>query len=352
MLQVDDELDVWTTSEGVAVLHDLLAAERQRQQAASGETDVPLVDTLSTVLANGGKRLRPVFAHWGHVSVDGSTPGRSGAVLGAALELVHTFAIVHDDVMDGSDTRRGQPSAHAAFAASHHADGLLGERRRYAEGMAVLVGDLAFALANRLVTGLPAHTQGLWHDMCSELVLGQQLDLAGAAGGSTCPRYASRVAALKSGLYTVVRPLQLGASLADGSDETLAALAAYGGPLGEAFQLCDDLLGAYGEPERTGKPVGTDIRDGKPTVLLALVVERAPASAAGVLARLGTPAADDRTVAEVLDLAERTGARAEVERRVEQAVAAVRDATQHPALHPAARPALQQLADRITRWSA
>ena len=327
-----------------AALHDVLDAEERRQLRLAAP--VGLVDALRAAVASGGKRLRPTFSYWGHLSVDGRPPTSDGVRLGVALELVHTFAIVHDDVMDGSDTRRGHPSVHARFEAAHRAGDLRGERRRYAEGMAVLVGDLAYALANRLVGGLPPETQDVWHDMCGELVLGQYLDLAGAAASSRDVGYATRVASLKSGRYTVVRPLQLGAALADGAASTSRALAAYGEPLGEAFQLCDDLLGAFGDPVLTGKPAGTDILDGKPTVLLAMITARAPASAGPLLAKVGTPAADDSTVADVLDLAERTGARAAVEQRISDVVEEARSATAHPALHPSCQPALLALAER------
>jgi geranylgeranyl diphosphate synthase type I len=325
-------------------LHDVLDAEEERQIRLGAPAT--LVRALRSAVASGGKRLRPTFSYWGHLSVDGRASAVDGVRLAVALELVHTFAIVHDDVMDGSDTRRGQPSVHTRFATSHDASALRGERRRYAEGMAVLVGDLAYALANRLVGGLPPQVQDVWHDMCGELVLGQYLDLAGAADGTRDVAYAARVASLKSGRYTVVRPLQLGAALAEGTPVTTRALAAYGEPLGEAFQLCDDLLGAFGDPMLTGKPAGADIVDGKPTVLLAILTSRAPASALELLAKVGTPEADDATVADVLDLAERTGARAAVEQRICEVVERARTAATHPALHECSRPALLALAEQ------
>jgi len=327
-----------------AAVDGMLDAEARRLAATGPPTS--LISVLREAVGSGGKRLRPTFSHWGHVSVAGLPPAAHGVRLGAALELVHTFALVHDDVMDGSETRRGLPSVHARYAAEHDVGDLAGERRRYAEGMAILVGDLAFTLANRLVGTLPMPVQQVWHDMCSELVLGQYLDLAGAANRSRCEAYATQVAALKSGRYTVVRPLQLGAALAGGSPATIEALSAYGEPIGAAFQLCDDLLGAFGRPAETGKPAGGDIRDGKPTVLLSIVVERAPASAQPLIERVGRGDLDDAGVAAVLELAERTGARAEVERRIASAVDQARSAAHDPALHSAARPALLALVER------
>ncbi len=344
-VRVEERLDVYGSVAAVeAAVQQVLDAEARRLTDAGPR--VGLVDALRDAVAGGGKRLRPTFSHWGHVSVAGAPPAADGVVLGAALELVHTFALVHDDVMDGSDTRRGGPSVHARYAAQHDLEDLCGERRRYAEGMAILVGDLAFNLANRLVGALPAPVQEGWHDMCSELVLGQYLDLAGAATGMRSATYATRVAALKSGRYTVVRPLQLGAALAGASAATIEALSAYGEPIGEAFQLCDDLLGAFGDPAETGKPAGADIRDGKPTVLLALLVERAPAGARGLLERVGTGDLDETGVAAVLELAERTGARRQVECRIASAVDRARSAVEDPALHPAAQPALLALVER------
>lgn len=338
---------LWSPSSAAeSVLHEVLDRELRRSTGPTGSED-PLVEDLRQAVACGGKRLRPTFAYWGYVGATGEPPAAAGAELGAALELLHTFALVHDDVMDGSEQRRGEPSVHARHVAEHTAAGLAGDARRFGDGMAILIGDLAFALANRLISGLGPQVCAIWHDMCTELVRGQYLDVTGTAARVRDVTYASHVAALKSGRYTVTRPLQLGAATSGASTDALDRVyESYGEPLGQAFQLRDDLMGAFGDPAKTGKPVGADLRDGKPTVLLALLVERAPQTAQGLLDRIGEPDFDDDDVAEVVDLAVRTGARYEVTRRIAAAVADARSALDDPALNEAARPALLALTER------
>jgi geranylgeranyl diphosphate synthase type I len=326
-----------------AFLAELLEAEAQRWADLPHATS--LVGDLRHAVLGGGKRLRPTFCHWGHVGATGTDPGEIGVRLGAALELVHTFALVHDDVMDGSPTRRGAPSAHARLADRHAHNGWRGEPRRFAEGMAVLVGDLAFALAQRLVSELPVQVHRSWHAMCSELVLGQYLDLRGAADGDRDAGYATMVSTLKSGRYTVVRPLQLGAALAGALDRLEPVYAAYGEPLGEAFQLRDDLLGVFGDPAVTGKPAGDDLREGKPTLLLALTTQRAPDSARPVIERIGRADLTDADIVTIAELAWSTGAVDEVDLRIEAAVERSRAALGHPELDAAAAPALYALTE-------
>lgn len=306
-----------------------------------------LFDDLRAATLATGKRLRSTFCHWGFVGATGVAPGGDGEQLGAALELLHTFALVHDDVMDGAATRRGNPSAHARFSAEHGRAGWRGEQRRYGEGMAVLVGDLAFLLAHRLVATIPA-VHRIWYDMCRELVMGQYLDLRGTAGGERAGSYATLVASLKSGRYTVVRPLQLGAVLAVGdrpaSDPLMATYSAYGELVGEAFQLRDDLLDVLGDPEVTGKPVGADLREGKPTLLLALTTQRAPRSAHRLLERVGAPDVTNAEVAAITQLAVETGACAAIADRIAAAVERGMAALEASPVHSEAVDALGALA--------
>jgi len=236
-----------------------------------------VLDLLWGMVHSGGKRFRPRMAHWGWVAGGGTSDLRGYADLvrvGAALELLHVFALIHDDVMDASETRRGQPSVHASARWQHVRLHGFGDAQRYGENIAILAGDLAHSEAGLLVAGLPRPMQELWRTLAIELMMGQGRDLVGAANGRRDLEHAREVARAKSGAYTVWRPLQLGAAAAGASSRTLAALEGYGVAVGEAFALRDDILGVLGDPVATGKPVGDDLLAGKPTVLLALATQR------------------------------------------------------------------------------
>ena len=179
-----------------------------------------------------------------------------------------------------------------------------GESRRFGEGVAILVGDLAFVYADVLLRGAPLPAIQIWDELRIELNIGQYLDILGTARGERNRVKTERIARYKSGKYTVERPLHLGALLAapDRAAELLPALSAYGLPLGDAFQLRDDVLGAFGDEEITGKPVGDDIREGKPTPLMAIATENATAAQLAVLGRVGAPDLTDDEVAAIQDV--------------------------------------------------
>ena len=202
---------------------------------------------------------------------------------------MHAFALFHDDVMDDSASRRGAPTTHAVYADEHGRATWAGESRRFGEGVAILVGDLAFVLADQLLIGAPAEVWALWNELRIELNVGQYLDLLGSVQGERRLDKAERIARYKSGKYTIERPLHLGAVLAapERRPTLLPGLSAYGLPLGDAFQMRDDVIGAFGDPAVTGKPVGDDLREGKPTPLLARAVALADAGQRGVLDRVG-----------------------------------------------------------------
>jgi geranylgeranyl diphosphate synthase type I len=306
-----------------------------------------LLDELRRWFATEGKMLRARFCQLGHAAA-GASPDRHVVRLGAALELLHTFAIVQDDVMDASGVRRGVPTTHVRFEHLHAESGWRGERRRFAEASAVLVGDLAHALANRLVGDLPATVRTLWASLCQELVLGQYLDVRGTAAGADQIGYAESVALLKSARYTVSRPLQLGAALTGAGPQLVEALGRFGESLGLAFQLRDDLLGVFGDSSLTGKPVGDDLRDGKPTVLLALTTRRAPVDALPLLAKIGTPTLTEEEVGAITQLCISTGAMREVSSRIDREVAEAHRVLQTASLAPEVSDSLAQLADDMT----
>ena len=255
----------------------------------------------------------------------------------SSLELLQACALVHDDLMDGSDTRRGLPSVHRRFAALHRGEGWLGSPESFGMAGAILAGDLALSWADELLLtcGLPARelrsAKRIYDLMRTELMAGQYLDVLEQASGGGGTAGAMRVVRYKAAKYTVERPLQIGAALAGGSAELQAALSRYGLPLGEAFQLRDDVLGVFGDPSQTGKPAGDDLREGKRTVIVALTLERATDAGAAFLRRhLGDPSLEVESVEALRGVILDTGALSAVEEIIstltEQALAALRDA--------------------------
>ena len=309
-----------------------------------------VLDLLEGMVASGGKRFRPRMAHWGWVASGAHRSGAGHAELvrvGAALELLHVFALIHDDVMDGSETRRGRPSVHASARDQHRHRHGIGDPQRYGENIAILAGDLAHSEAGLLVAGLPERLQELWRTLCVELMMGQGRDLVGAANGRRDLAHAREVARAKSGAYTVWRPLQLGAVAGGAGADTLAALQRYGVAVGEAFALRDDILGVIGDASATGKPVGDDIVAGKPTVLMALAAQRFSPHWQRALRRAAGGHPSGRLVAALQAEFVGSGVIAEVEAMIHDAVADARLALADPAIDPAAAPGLEALAHRV-----
>ncbi len=321
----------------------LLDAELARWQAVDVDLTAPFMALRELVLA-GGKRLRPAFCHWAYLGAGGNPadPGLWNA--GAALELLHTFALIHDDVMDGSSTRRSLDTIHVLFEAQHAVEGWRGEGRRFGEGVAILAGDLAFVYADQMLAGAPRAAIDVFTELRIEVNVGQYLDLVGTARGGVDEGSARRISRFKSGKYTIERPLHLGAALAGRRDELAATFSAYGLPLGDAFQLRDDLLGVFGDAAVTGKPVGEDLREGKPTLLWVFAAERARGPEARVLARYGADDLDDGEVAALQAVLVETGAAARVEQAIGELVAEAVAALDAAALTPDATSALVELA--------
>ena len=312
-------------------LREFLEPELARWATFDHDLAAPMAEIGRLVLV-GGKRLRPAFCHWGYVAGGGDPADPMVANAGAAFELMHAFALFHDDVMDDAASRRGNPTTHTVFA-RHHLDGAwAGEARRFGEGVAILVGDLAFVYGDMMMADASREAWAIWNELRIELNVGQVLDLLGSVRNERGRQQAERICRYKSGKYTIERPLHLGAVLAAQARarDLLPALSAYGLPLGDAFQMRDDVMGAFGDPAVTGKPVGGDLREGKPTPLLARAVEAATAQQAAVLAAVGRGDLTDHDVARVLQVIIDTGALADLEATIErlaaEAVAAVRRA--------------------------
>lgn len=301
-----------------------------------GPETVALVDAVERMLS-GGKRLRAAFCWWSwraHGGVPGTPEAAAVVRVGAALELFQAAALFHDDVMDDSDTRRGIPSAHRAFERLHAERGLLGDATRFGTSAAILLGDLALVASEQEFTGALADApsaravsaRAVFDLMRTEVTVGQYLDvLAQAMPWGTDPDAdedrARRVIRAKSARYSVEHPIVLGAALADADEDALAACREIGLPLGEAFQLRDDLLGVFGDPSTTGKPAGDDLREGKQTVLVARAVRLARASGdeetvSLLRAHLGDRAMPDTTVGRLADAIASSGAVEDVERTI------------------------------------
>ncbi len=329
-----------------AVLRD----EEDRWSAFDLDLASPVAE-IRRLIGAGGKRLRPAFCQWGFVGAGGAIDDPRIVDAGAALELLHAFALFHDDVMDGASTRRGEPVTHEVFAERHREHGGSGESRRYGDGMAILVGDLTFVFSDRLLDGVSSEARVIWHELRIELNVGQLLDLMGSAHHDRRRDKAERICRYKSGKYTVERPLHLGAAIAasDSVSTLLPALSSYGLPLGDAFQMRDDVMGAFGDPAVTGKPVGDDLREGKPTPLLAIAVERADPAQRAILDRVGRSVLDDRDVEAVQDVIVACGALAEMEATIERLATEAVAALDSIELAGSARSELIALADYVTR---
>ncbi len=333
-----------------ARLDALLTPELARWADLDPDLRDPMAEIRRLVLS-GGKRLRPAFCFWAFVGVGGERDAEIVTDAGAAFELMHAFALLHDDVMDDADSRRGAPTTHVTFAARHAEAGWAGESRRFGEGVAILIGDLAFVYADQLLAAANATAWRIWNELRIELNVGQVLDILGSVSGVRDVARAERICRYKSGKYTIERPLHLGAALAapDRFDELAPALSAYGLPLGDAFQMRDDVMGAFGDRTTTGKPVGGDLREGKPTPLLARAVAAATAAQREVLDLVGQPNLPDDRVRAIQQVIVETGALADLEATIDQLTSTAVDALDHVDLADEARTELRALAAFVSR---
>lgn len=331
-------------------LDDFLA-EKARETDAVHPVLGEITDEIRALVAAGGKRLRPAFVYWGHRAAGAA---HDDAVLrpAAAVELLHTFALLHDDVMDRSATRRGRPSAYAALSAAHDRQQRLGDADWFGCSAAILAGDLTYVWADELFdrTALPADAVGrarqVFTDLRREVIAGQYLDLVLATDDEADEAGARQVALLKSARYTVTRPLLLGAALAPAEDgaRVLPALRAYGDAVGLAFQMRDDVLGLYGDPAETGKSSLDDLREGKRTLLVLRAIRLADDAQRTILRScLGDPRLEEAQADEARRVVAVTGALASVEALIaaQHGVALAAIAT----LPEPARSSLTELAD-------
>lgn len=271
---------------------------------------------------SGGKRVRPLLCVTGWIAAGGQGDLTQAVRLAASIELAHTCALIHDDIMDASDSRRGRPTVHRALADRHHIPRLA---QQYGTGGAILLGDLALVWSDELLHTTPmpdAHRARVLRcvDLArSELIAGQHLDLLTTGRLHASVETMLSIIRYKTAKYTIERPLQVGAALAGAGPDVMNACSAYGIPLGEAFQLRDDILGVFGDPDRTGKSRLDDLREGKCTSLVVHALRVCgPAQAGRLHTLIGDPDIGEREAAEVCSILTSTGARRAVERMIEE----------------------------------
>jgi geranylgeranyl diphosphate synthase type I len=359
-----------------STIDDLLDREAASLDAIS--PDLASLHRVARSFLAGGKRFRALFCYWGWQSVAGLA--EQDALLGAeapdhgpivavasALEVFHAAALVHDDIMDNSDLRRGRASAHRQFEAQHRSAEWDGSPQRHGEAAALLLGDLLLGWSDELfdrgvssardpAAGWAARAE--FARMRTEVTVGQYLDMLEEDSwrhrdeAELLPR-AQRVVVYKSAKYSVEAPLAIGGSLAGAAPQQLAALRAFGLPLGVAFQLRDDMLGVFGDPELTGKPAGDDLREGKRTVLVTLARQRLPTTARRLFDELlGDRDLDAAQIAMLQTAVRDSGAVDDVERIIEREVATALGVLDAAPLTRSARDQLAELAAAVTARSA
>jgi geranylgeranyl diphosphate synthase, type I len=339
-----------------ARVEDRLEAFLVEKASAAQSRGLPTLgtDELRAFLAAGGKRIRPLLCMCGWHAAEGGPESGTLVSAGAALEMFHAFALIHDDVMDRSETRRGQPTVHRCLAAEFATTRSRAEAEQLGTAAAILIGDIALTWSDELLhtVGLPpdrvAAVLSLIHEMRTEVMYGQYLDLVGAALAEASVDLPLTVIRYKTAKYTVERPLQLGAVLAGANQRLLDGLSAFAIPLGEAFQLRDDLLGIFGDPGETGKSRLDDLREGKHTVLVALALAAADKQQEeDVRATLGNQNVTEGDAMRVREIMTATGAVARVEQMIEERFRQAMDALAAAVLPVPADQALRALAHAV-----
>ncbi|HTX96565.1 MAG TPA: bifunctional (2E,6E)-farnesyl/geranyl diphosphate synthase [Mycobacterium sp.] len=337
-------------------LHD-----RRAETAYIGSDYSELITALEDFVLGGGKRLRPAFAYWGWRAVAAGDPDPEALLLFSALELLHACALLHDDVIDDSSTRRGRPTTHVRFAGLHRERRWSGSPERFGVSAAILLGDLALAWADDIVFGvdIPPEAQRrvrrVWAEIRTEVLGGQYLDIVAEASAAESIASAMNVDTFKTACYTVSRPLQLGVAAAADRPDVQDVFGRFGTDLGVAFQLRDDILGVFGDPAVTGKPSGDDLRSGKRTVLLAEAVELADKSdplAANLLRSSIGAQLTDAQVDQLRDVIESLGALAAAEHRITALTQRALSTLAAAPISAAAKAGLSELARMATDRSA
>jgi geranylgeranyl diphosphate synthase type I len=348
-----DNFDAWRSDVRRAVLRRVAEFVAERCATDLAGAGVEIAGDVLLNFLSGGKCLRSTFMYLGWLG--GALPSDAALSAAASLELLHAFALVQDDVMDGSASRRGRPAAHIQLAGWHRDRGLSGPAAKFGESAAILLGDLCLIWAEQMLreSGLDRRAlRDAWprYDaMRIELAVGQFADLAGDVRDLPPLEAVLDVARRKSGNYTVRRPLEIGAAMAGCDDHTLSQLGRYGTAVGEAFQLRDDVLGVFGSTSTTGKPSGGDLIERKPTSLIMAAQQLADAPTRGQLAELmHSDELDDDAVQRWRALIAETGAVERIEQMITERVASARNELSHITIDDSVRSALMNMATVCT----
>ena len=336
-------------------LTDFLTTRQSVMATISPDID-PIMGSISN-LVTGGKRLRALMCYWGWRGAGGDPAAHEIVTAGSALELFQAAALIHDDIIDRSDTRRGGPSVHRRFSQLHHAQGWALDSERFGHAAGILTGDLCLSFSEEAFTEIGkqaasgSRARRIFNLMRTEVMAGQYLDILEEVAGPVRDRAgavtrAQSIIRFKSAKYSTEHPLALGGALAGASDELLRGYSAFALPLGEAFQLRDDVLGVFGDPVTTGKPAGDDLREGKRTVLVALALDQAtPEESAFIDAKLGSPELGDDDIAEIRRIIEESGALQATEVLIGEFGTAAFDALEILQLDELPKTALRRLAE-------
>lgn len=337
----------------ISRVHDEVNGSIQRHREfwkAQSEYTSTIFDEISVLALGGGKKLRPQFCAWGWIAAGGERNSITPIHLGAAVELLHAMALFHDDVIDDASIRRGNQTTHQRLSHLHQSSKLIGESRRFGEGVAILIGDVTAVIADEFVSDLSGQARHIWNRLRLEMNVGQFLDTVGSAYKERSTHFAETVFRNKTAKYTIERPLHLGAYAADVARAQVLEpmLSQYGLPLGDAFQLRDDILGAFGDETTVGKSVGGDFLEGKPTLLLARAYEKASSTQRVVLDRVGRTDLSEKDIAEIVQIIEETKTRDDVESLIQTLATTAIRSLQKSQLPNDAYNALVELAHTVT----
>lgn len=312
-------------------LHDWLT-DKEREAAGESGASRELTEVLTRFVARDGKRIRPALLYYTYRACGGQSDDKV-MPMAMSVELLHTYLLIHDDIMDHANVRRGEPAAHVIYADLHRERGWLGSSEHFGESVAILLGDLAQTYSLELYSSVElapevaAEFRQQFSNMCQEVVLGQYLEMTAGHRESMEEDELLRVLRMKSGRYSVERPVQLGYLLARAPEATRQALTIYGLKMGEAFQLQDDLLGMFGDAETVGKPVGADLVEGKFTLLIHHAMRHLSPEDRTMLQRaLGNPDLDPEEIQRAQGLIEASGARQRVQEMIEERLNEAREA--------------------------